>query len=274
MTRSQMTGSQMTAKSNNRSFAAVMLAFVAPLLAQDPAPPAKDKGPDKEVAEKIASLKEVVEDKKFLHDAEGVEMIDKLLIKKEGGVDPKDEQAIVKAFASVLTGGKLRPSSKTELYRGAAAALGKCGPEGAKALREAYSSKRYKETLEWVPLREQLLKYIGRTKDESMIKFLTDEAVRHPEAALQAAAGEALGNFEESKEPLRKEIVGDLIVKYGELAEKASQIGSNIEAQNAQNRLAAIQDKWNATLAKLTGQTLGTFREWQEWYNKNKGKPW
>lgn len=268
---------QMTASRRSRSFAAVVLAFMSPLLAQDPTPPAppKDKGPDKEIVDNIALLKDVVEDKKFSRDADGIGAIDKLLIKKEAGVDPKDEQAIIKAFASVLTGGKVRPSSKTELYRGAAAALGKCGVEGAKVLKDAYSNKtRFPEKPEWVPLREQLLKYLGRTKDESMVKFLTNEAVRNPEAALQAAAGEALGNFDESKEAIRKEIVSDMLVRFGDLAEKASQIGSNIEAQNAQDRLAAIQDKWNGTLAKLTGQTLGTFREWQEWHNKNKSKPW
>src|SRR5262245_45023374 len=112
----------------NRMFAAVMLAFVAPLVAQDPPTPGKEKekekGRDKEVVEKTALLKDVVDDKKFLRDAEGVEAIDKLLMKKEAGVEPKDEQAIVKAFANVLNGGKVRPSNKTELYTGAAAALG------------------------------------------------------------------------------------------------------------------------------------------------------
>ena len=256
-----------------RSFVAVIVLTAASALpAQDP--PAPAKGPDKEVADKIAVLKVVVDDKKFARDPEGIEAIDKLLIKKEAGVDPKDEQAIVKAFASVLTNGKLRPANKPELYRGAAAALSKCGIEGSKALHGAYTNKRYPEKPEWVPLREDFLKYLGRTKDESMVKFLTNEAVRNPEAALQAAAGEALGNFEESKETIRKEIVGDLLVKFGELHEKASQIGTSIEGQNAQDRLAALQDKWNTALARLTGQTFSQFREWQEWYNKNNGKPW
>jgi hypothetical protein len=65
-----------------------------------------------------------------------------------------------------------------------------------------------------------------------------------------------------------------LLVRYGELDEKASQIGTNIDAQNAQDRMNALQDKWNGTLAKLTRQNLTKFREWQAWYNKNKDKPW
>lgn len=236
--------------------------------------PPTPKGPDKEVAEKIALLKDVLADKKFAREAEGVEAIDKLLIKSRAGLDPKDQTAIVKALESVLTTGKQRPADKTELYVGAAQALGYCGTEGAKVLRDVYAGKRYPEKPEWLPFREHVLKNLGRTKDESMVKFLVNEAVRSPHAALAAAAGEALGNFEESKEPLRKEIVGDLLKNYGELAEKASQLGTNIDAQNAQDRLAAVQEKWNATLAKLTRQNFTSFREWQAWHNKNKGLPW
>ncbi len=239
---------------------------------QDPVVP---KGPDKEVAEQIVLLKDVVADKKMARDAEGVAAIDKLLMKFKAGVEAKDQTAIVKALDGVLTGGKQRPSNKTEIYVGAAQALGYCGAEGAKVLKEAYLNKsRFPEKPEWVPFREHVLKNLGRTKDESMVKFLLNEAVRNHQSALAAAGGEALGNFEESKDVLRKEIVGDLMKHYGELAEKESQIGSNIDSQNAQNRLAALQDKWNGTLAKLTRQNFATFREWQAWHNKHKGQPW
>ncbi|MFN9304526.1 MAG: hypothetical protein ACK6DT_00470 [Planctomycetota bacterium] len=243
--------------------------------AQDPAAgKGAEKGPDKEVAEQLAILKEAHADKKFSHDARGVEAIDKLLIKAKAGIDPKDQQQVVKALESVLATGKLRPPDQTQLYGGAAYALGAMGADGAKVLKEAYAGKRYPDKPEWVPLREQLLKNLGRTKDESMVKYLVDQATRSPEPALMAAAGEALGNFEESKEALRKEVVRDLLVKYGSLSEMASNLGTNIEAQNAQERLAAIKGKWNATLGKLTKQNFDTFRDWQTWHNKNKDKPW
>jgi hypothetical protein len=248
------------------------LAFTA--IATPAQTPAPAKGPDKEVAEKIALLKEVVADKKFARDAEGLQAIDVLLQKSQAGTEPKDQLAIVKALDQALTSGKLRPANKTELYVGAAAALGYCGADGAKVLKAAFLDKRFPEKRDWVPLREQFLKNLGRTKDESMVKFLTNEARRNPEAALQAAAGEALGNFEESSEAIRKDIVGELLIKYGELSELASQIGTNIDAQNAQDRLAALTDKWNTTLGKLTRQNITKFREWQAWYNKNKGQPW
>lgn len=245
--------------------------FAAVLAAQNP--PAA-KGPDKEVAEQIAALKEAHADKKFANDARGVEAIDKLVIKSKAGVDPKDQLAIVKALESVLMTGKQRPHDAATLYVGAAQALGYCGADGAKVLKEAYAGKRYPDKREWVPLREHLLKNLGRTKDESMVKFLVNEAVRSPEPALMAAAGEALGNYEEAKEPVRKEVVSELLRKYGELSEMASNLGANVNAQNAQERLSAIKDKWNTTLGKLTKQNFATFREWQQWHNKNKSLPW
>lgn len=248
------------------------LVLTAAGLAQDPAPP---KGPDKEVAEKIAELNEIVQDRKQARDEEGLPLIDALHTKRQAGVDPKDAAAIVKAFADVLNKGKLRPVGRTALYNGAAMALGYCGDDGAKVLKAAYSGKRFPDKPDWVPLRENLLRNLGRTKDESMVKFLCNEARRQPEAALQAAAGEALGNFEESSEAIRKEIVSELLIRYGELAELASQTNANnVEVQNAQDRLNTIAEKWNSTLARLTRQNFTTFREWQAWHNKHRNQPW
>ena len=246
------------------------LAFAAVERAQEPA-----KGPDKEVADKLVVLRDCVADKKLLREDEGLKMIDELLIKWKAGVDPKDKVSIVKGFEGVFSQGKLRPPDNTKLYIGAATALGYCGAEGAKVLKATYTNKRFPEKKEWVPFREQLLRNIGLTKDESMVKFLLEEARRNPEAALQASAGGALGNFEESKEAIRKSIVDELLVTYGELSELASQMGSaNVAAQNAQDRLAALKDKWNDALAKLTRQNFATFSEWQKWFNKNKNVPW
>ena len=104
--------------------------------------------------------------------------------------------------------------------------------------------------------------------------MLLDEARRSPEAALQAAAGKALGNFRESKQGLRRDIVSGMIIKWGSLSEMGSQLGANVEAQNAKDRLAAISGPWNDTMKALTGQDFDTFRKWQGWYNKNKNGKW
>lgn len=257
-----------------RSMALLLLGSV--LTAQNPAPaPTPPKGPDKEVAEKIATLKECILDKKCARDGEGVQIVDFLLQKLQADtLDAKDKAAVVKVFGEAFTGGKLRPHDQTSLYAASAMALGYCGAEGAKVLKAAYTNKsRFPEKTDWVPLREQLLKNLGRTKDESMVKFLVNEACNHHEAALQKSAGEALGNFEGSKDTIRKDIVSDLLVRYGELNQLATG-NPSLDQQNAAERLATIKTPWFETLAKLTGQSFDKFGEWQQWYNKHKSQPW
>jgi hypothetical protein len=234
----------------------------------------EQKQPDKEVAAKVAELKEVANDKDGAKDDEGLKLIDFLLQKWQEGLHEKDQKAIVKVLDDLLNKSKLRKPDQTQLYDGAAAALGSFGKQGSKPLKDAYTRKRFPDKPEWVPLRERLLKNLGRTKDESLVDFLVDEARRNHEAALQGAAGEALGNFEESKESIRKEIVNGLLIRYGELSEAASHNNNHIDSNNARERLAAIADKWNTTLSKLTRQNFTTFGEWQTWHNKNRNAPW
>ncbi|MFO1078751.1 MAG: hypothetical protein U1E73_13600 [Planctomycetota bacterium] len=244
------------------------------LPAQDPAPV---KQPDKEVATKLEELKDCINDRKMERDAEAVQIIDFLWKKLDEGLCDKDQQAITKSLDAALSQGKVRQPEDARLYTAAVAALAYCGADGAKALKKAYENKRFGNTNEkpWLNLRDQMLRSIGKTKDESMVKFLVDEARRNPEDILMAAAGEALGNYEAAKEPVRKEIVSDLIKRWGELDELATQMGSgNIQAANARNTLAALTGKWNETLAKLTRQNFTKFTDWQSWYNKNKTQPW
>jgi len=249
--------------------------FASGLMAQVPAGKPAKPTPDKEVEEKCDQLDKIAKDKKFTEDARGVELIDALIVKHDKGLAEKDDEMIVKSLDAVFNKTKVRPADQIRLYIAAAEALGRHGEAGAKVLKKAYENKgRFKAKPEWVPLRERLLRNIGRTQDEENVKFLIDEARRNPEAALQAAAGEALGFFEESDEKIRKEVVGDLLVTFGALSERASQGGTSIDGQNAKDRLAAISGKWTATLKKLTKQNFDTFREWQSWHNKNKNEKW
>lgn len=259
-----------TCSKHSLAAAALALALAQPAVAQKPAKIPSD--PDVEV--QLKELKAVAKERKFARDAEGVQIIDVLIQKQEKGLNDKDQKSIVKGLDSLLNKSRLRPADRAQLYTAAAEALGRHGKDGAKALKTAYEKKRFPNKQVWVPLRERLLVNIGRTKDESMVKFLLDEARRSPEAALQAAAGKALGNYGESKQKLRREIVSGMIIKWGSLSEMGSQLGANVEAQNAKDRLAAISGPWNDTMKALTGQDFDTFRKWQAWYNKNKNKKW
>lgn len=252
---------------------AALFAGNAMILAQDPESP--EKGPDKEVADRIKVLNDAAGDRKMERDPEAIETIDFLLRKLREGLIDKDQKAVTKALDAALMKSKKRPADSIGLYTAAVAALGYCGADGAKSLEKAYDSKRFPDKKPWVPLREQILRSVGKTKDAGSVKFLIDEARRSPEDALMAAAGEALGNFEDAKQSVRKEITSEMIKKWGALAEKAGQLGSgNTEAQTARNTLAAITGKWNDTLARLTRQNHTKFIDWQSWHNKNKSKDW
>ena len=260
----------MTKTRNLISLVAITLALTAPVAAQK-----KAKIPsDPEVATKLKALKSIAGDKKFTQDAKGIEIIDELIQKQEKGLNAQDQKNVAKGLDSLLNKGRLRPATKAQIYNATAEALGRHGKAGAKALKSAYEKKRFPKKREWVSLREKLLINIGRTKEEAMVKFLLDEARRSPEAALMAAAGKALGNFAESKQKLRREIVSGMIIKWGSLAEMGSQLGANVEAQNAKYRLSTISGPWNDTMKALTGQNFDTFQKWQSWYNKNKNAKW
>jgi hypothetical protein len=255
-------------------------ASLSPLSAQGdkPAPtpaPAAEIKPDKEVAEKLDQLKDIVDDKKFARDGEGFDVITVLVQKWQGGLGDKDKKSVVKGIENVMLKGKLRPSDKAQLYTAAAVALGQLGVDAADAIKSVYEDKRFPKKEEWVPLRCELLKALGKTKDETKVKFLIEIARRDPEAQLEAAAGEALGNYEDSKQEIKKEIVSGLLIRYGEIDSRSRQIDpADIEAQNMQKRLAVISGKWNDAMRRLTGQTFHEFPEWNEWHNKNKNKEW
>jgi hypothetical protein len=263
----------------NRRVGPFVLALIAVAMASPaqggapPQPPAQP-APDKEVADKLTELKEVVNDRKTSRDAEGCDVIAVLLKKWEAGLNDKDKAAVVKGFDSVFYNGKVRDPDKLQLYHAAATALGRIGKDGGKPLMALIKADRFPDKKEWIPLHERFIKELGKTKDETAIELLLQLA-NHHEPAIQGAAGEALGNFDDSKDAVRKQIVGTLIVRWGELESKGTPIDpANIDAQNARQTLAVISGKWNETLRKLTRQNLDKFKEWQEWHNKNKGKEW
>lgn len=250
----------------------LLASWSMPLSAQEDAPQAPPP-PDAELPGKVDELKDIVNDKKFTRDAEGLGVITTLVQKWQQGLNDKDKAVVVKALDGVLQKGKLRPADMGQLYVAAATALGQLGKDGSKPLKSAFDGSRFPNKPDWVPLREAILKAMGKTKDESQIKFLVEVARQHPEAQLEAAAGEALGNFEDSKLETRKDIVRNLLIRYGEIDSRARQIDpADIEAQNMQKRLNVISGKWNSTLGRLSGQSFNDFPGWNEWFNKSKNR--
>lgn len=249
------------------SLAALLLAAVT--VAQDP------KDASANLDDQIKEFKDAVSDRDGEQDQKAVNLID-AMNQKYKDLEPKDQLEVRKALDAALNDKRIRrPPEKLALYTAAAAALGGMGDDGAKILKKAFNNSKY-DKREWVDLRAVLLKWLGKTKDEAMIKTLIDVASRDPEDKLMAAAGEALENFADQPLKVRKDIAKDLINKYGEVHGKAnaSLDPGDAQTQRSKQRLAAISDPWNETLRKLTKQEFRTAPEWQKFYNKEKGKDW
>lgn len=260
-----------------RGFAAALLAsaalasaaLAAVTVVQDPRP--ADAAFDAQVKE----FKDAISERDGEQDQKAVNLIDGWN-QKYKDLTPKEQVEVRKALDDALTSTRIRrPPEKLALYTAIAAALSSMEADGAKILKKALDSAKFKKR-EWVDLRAVLLKWLGKTRDKSMIKPLLDVASHDPEDKLMAAAGEALENFADQPLKVRKDIVKDLINKYGEVHGRAN---ANLDPGDAQvarskQQLAAISDPWNETLKKLTKHEFRSAPEWQKFYNKEKGENW
>jgi hypothetical protein len=230
---------------------------------------------DAALPEQLKELKTMLGDRKMDEDFRAINLIQQLG-KDADKRHPKDAAAIVKALGGVYRTGKQRPPDQAHVYREAADALAGYGAEGAKELQKAITDERLKGR-EYVPVRAHMLAALGRSKDEKQVEFLLQQALRSPDDDIMAAAGEALGNFTALPIKPRRELVKDLVGRYGEWHLKATQPDPtdpnapiDFGPQNARQTLTKIEGKWNATLRALTGQSFGNAPDWQRWINKNK----
>jgi hypothetical protein len=253
-------------------------AVCASVAAQEPPPPAK---PDPEIAASVDRLESAWKDRAMAHDDAAIAELQKLGKAAAAPLYKSDRRLVLSTTTAVLNKGKLRPSDACGIYEAAAEALVSFGADGAKALHTTYTRKRFPKKPEWARMRATLVSNIGKTRDLKMVDFLCERAKRAPEDEVLAAAGEALGNYQDADQKVRKKIVKALIAKLGGVEANASQAvvnqpgqPQNFGPQNAQQTLRAISGKWNASLQKLTGQPLKNGSDWQHWFNKNKTRDW
>lgn len=247
---------------------AALLVLGTAVRAQDEPPP------DPELPQKLKDLKEMVRDRRAQHDPAAAGLL-LVLTERYGKLNGKDQDKLCDAVGACLFDGRRRPPDAAVLYHSAAEALGKMGADGARHLRRALEASRFDDR-EWVPLRVTMLEALGQTKDEKQVDYLLEQARRSPENQVMAAAGAALGHFTELELRPRREVVKDLIRRWGELEAKGSQLDPtptqggavDFSGQNARDTLAQIRPKWTATLRKLTGRSFRDHPEWQRWLNK------
>ncbi len=260
------------------AFTAVLL-LASLVAAQDKGASKKDeKAPppvDPAVAANAAQLRTMVKARAMDQDFLALNLVTALST-NFADKNPKDQKTALAALGDVFKLGPVRPADKCELYRVTAEALGNCGTEAASALRKAFEQERINGR-EYAGLRAQIVVAIGKTKDDQQPDWLLEQAMRSPDDEVAAAAGEALGNYDQMPIKQTREVCKRLIGRYGEIDMKAKQPVSNnpkdpidFGPQNAVKTLQWIAGKWNATLQKLTGEKHESAPDWTRWLNKNK----
>ncbi|HLQ38928.1 MAG TPA: hypothetical protein VK348_14055 [Planctomycetota bacterium] len=252
----------------NVRLACAALLVAAALACQD-AP-----APDAQLPEQLKELHTMASNPKLEDDFRAIGLLQKLA----EGFDkrnPKDQEKIAKAVADVFRAGKVRPADKDHLYRKAGEVLAVMGEDGGKELQKVLLDPRIKDK-EFIPLRAALIVDLGKTADEKQVDWLLEQARRSPIDDILAAAAEALGNYTKLEPKHRREVVKELLVKYGEVESKGSVPDNNdpkaqidFSGQDARKTLSKCRPKWNATLTALTGQGFSAFADWQRWLNKN-----
>ncbi|MFO0981564.1 MAG: hypothetical protein U1E76_07385 [Planctomycetota bacterium] len=216
----------------------------------------------KEVDALIAELNKAYEAK----NDDGVPpIIDKMVLAYRSA-DEKNKGEIAKAIARAFS--QRREEKEGEkLFAAAGAALSEMGEIGTKVLVTAIKSKDFKKRTD---LRCELLRYIGAQKDPKNTKLIID-FLKDNEPKLVAAAADALGNYREGSEKLRKELVEELVKAY---ATQDANVKKNPKDQVQKDRLQAYEVNMNNALLALTGQSFEDATKWQAWFNDNKNKPW
>jgi hypothetical protein len=237
--------------------------------------PAQTPAVDASLPERIKELRALVKHPRMEDDYRAIDRI-RELAKDPAARHPKDQERIADALGDVFRAGKTRPPGQSQLYEAAADALASFGADGARALQKAATDDRVSGR-EYARLRAHLVRALGRTKDESQVDWLLEQALRSPDDPVLAAAGEALGNFTALPVPKLRDVVKRMVGRFGEWDMRASQLDPtdpnapiDLGPQNARATLDHVRGPWNATLRALTGQSLSDAPDWQRWLNKNK----
>ncbi len=239
-------------------------------LSQDPKP-AENKEPDKrpEVADLLAKLKTMIDDRKGEKDIDAIGVIDQLVpqFPKSG---PKDRVAIVTALSKCFEVRRLvkegdPPNNK--LYMASAVALSTMAPESTKELLKWIGQKDLKKDQ---ALQTRLVDSLGKTKDKEALKPLQD-LLNSKDDWMVAAAANALSNFGEVDLETRKTVF-ETVLKY--LMSARGQTDGNPNDTVARQRYDVIAAPMITALQKLSKHDERDPAKWQTWWNKNKRDNW
>lgn len=254
-----------------------LTAIQAPLATAAPAPTTPlvqdedpDEKPDKreDIAEACDKVKAHAK-KRGDEDQLAIEAIDGLL-QEFPDCGPKDRVLIVKTLESNFKQ-KRKPSKEglrdNKLHRASAVALGRMGPESAPVLL-AWIEKKPIHT-DW-EVQEDLILGVGRTKSAKAHKKLID-LLTHHKPRMQKAAAEAMGNYVDSDQKVRKEFFSKIMK---ELINTYDAMDADPQDLVTRERYDVIAASMINTMQALTGHDERVPDKWQRWWNKNKKADW
>lgn len=233
---------------------------------QNPAPTPADGRPEvKTLCEELGAHA----GKRGKEDSEAISVIDKL-VQEYANSGPKDRAAIVKQLDKCFTEKRQEDKDgvrENKLFIAAATALGEMKPECVPVYLKWIGEKSHKKD---IALQRLLILKLGKTKDEAgrkpLINLLNDE-----NAKIQAAAAEALGEFGEASQEVRKATF-EALLKL--LMSNKGQVDSNVNDLIARERYDTIAAPIATALGRLSGQKDQSPEEYQRWWNKNKKEEW
>lgn len=233
--------------------------------------PVKD---NPEIPGMLKDLSSIVRDRKGLRDADGEKILDKLsaLYPK---LNKKQRRSIVKAMSKVFSA--KRKVDEVNLLLAAGRSLAKFEEAGAKILSGlAEDKKRRWRKKDWLFLKAEMVRYLGRPAIVKYFDQLLDLATRDKYDIIRATAGEALGRYNKYDQKVRKRIAEKLIKELSAIynQSKANVDPRDFTRKTYEDRYAAIVDPWMKSLSKLTGQSIRDPVAWVKWWNKNKNKNW
>jgi len=257
-----------------------MITLLATLFALSPLPAAASAAPPARVVQDPPEDKR--EDIKLLldeldahagargeEDQEAVAVIDKL-VSAFPDCGPKDRASIVKGLDKCFKEKRQEDENgvrQNQLYLAAATALGEMAPESVPVLTSWIGHKSHRKDQ---PLQRMLILRLGKTVDPRAVKVLV-KLLDDPDPPIQAAAAEALGEFEGAELDVRKSMFEELL-KLLMIAKSA------VDADNsdpiARNRYDTVAAPIVTSLQRLSGHKEHNPQEWQHWWNKNKKENW
>ena len=226
------------------------------------------------MTDKLPEIKELLEllgkyiSKRGKEDVAALRLMDQLVI-QYSKCGPKDKASIAKAIGKCFAQKRkelAEDQPDNALYLPAAIHLGKMGKDATKILVKWIEHKTHRDNL---VLKRELILSLGLTKDTGGLKCLSD-LLQYNDANVIAWSAEALAQFKDHPQKLRKEIFPD-ILKVLVTTSEQKEDANNVEAGA---RWEAIKTPMYRTLGDLSGEHKRQAAEWQRWWNKNKRKNW